>query len=36
MEEIFLDKGIQEKTNKGREELGLLYSYQQVETLNKP
>jgi hypothetical protein len=36
MEEIFLDKGIFRKTNKRREELGLLYSRQQTKTLNKP
>jgi hypothetical protein len=36
MEETLPDKGILEKTNKRKEKLGLLYSRQQAETLNKP
>jgi hypothetical protein len=36
MEETLIDKRIQKKIDKRREELGLLYNCQQVETLNKP
>jgi hypothetical protein len=36
MEETLPNKGILEKSNKRREELDLLYSHQQAETLNKP
>jgi hypothetical protein len=36
MEETLPDKGIFLKTNKRKEELRLLYSRQQVKTLNKP
>jgi hypothetical protein len=36
MEKTLHDKGILEKTNKKKEEVGLLYSCQQAETLNKP